>query len=48
MVLAFDDQWLREAVLVRRSLPLPLRAIAAERAERESGKISDEATAAAG
>jgi hypothetical protein len=47
-VLAFDDEWLREEVLMRRSLPLPLRAIVAERAERERGKINDEATAAAG
>ena len=47
-VLAFDAAWLREEVLVRRSLPLPLRAIIEERAEREGGKISDEATAAAG
>ena len=47
-VLAFDDQWLGEEVLVRRSLPLPLRAIVAGRAEGESGKINDEATAAAG
>ena len=47
-VLAFDDRWLGEEVLVRRSLPLPLRAIVAGRAEEESSKISDEATAAAG
>jgi hypothetical protein len=47
-VLAFDDAWLREEVLVRRSLPLPLRAIAAGRAEGERAKIGDEATAAAG
>jgi len=47
-VLAFDDQWLGEEVLVRRSLPLPLRAIVAGRANGESGKINDEATAAAG
>jgi len=47
-VLAFDDQWLGEEVLVRRSLPLPLRAIVAGRAAGESGKINDEATAAAG
>jgi hypothetical protein len=47
-VLAFDDAWLREEVLVRRSLPLPLRAIVAGRTESERGKINDEATAAAG
>jgi len=47
-ILSFDDEWLREEVLVRRSLPLPLRAIVAERVERERGKIGDEATAAAG
>jgi hypothetical protein len=47
-ILAFDDQWLREEVLVRRSLPLPLRAIIARRDESERGKINDEATAAAG
>jgi hypothetical protein len=35
-------------VLVRRSLPLPLRAIVAGRTESERGKINDEATAAAG
>jgi len=47
-VLAFDDQWLGEEVLVRRSFPLPLRAIVARRANGESGKINDEATAAVG
>jgi len=47
-VLAFDDQWLGEEVLVRRSLPLPLRAIVAGRAEEGRGKINDEATAAVG
>jgi hypothetical protein len=47
-LLAFDDEWLREDVLVRQALPLPLRAIVARRAESERGKISDEATAAAG
>jgi hypothetical protein len=47
-ILSFDDAWLKEEVLVRRSLPLPLRAIVAERAERERGMIGDEATAAAG
>ncbi|MDQ6905653.1 MAG: transposase [Chloroflexota bacterium] len=47
-LLAFDDQWLGEEVLVRRSLPLPLRAIIVERAEGERGKINDEATVAAG
>jgi len=47
-LLAFDDEWLGEEVLVRRSYPLPLRAIVAGRAEGESGKIGDEATAAAG
>jgi hypothetical protein len=47
-LLAFDDAWLREEVLVRRSYPLPLRAIEAGRAEGGRGKIGDEATAAAG
>ncbi len=47
-ILAFDDQWLGEEVLVRRSLPLPLRAIGAGRAAGGRGKINDEATAAAG
>ncbi len=47
-VLAFDDQWLGEEVLGRRSLPLPLRAIVAGRAEEGRGKINDEATAAVG
>ncbi len=47
-VLAFDDQWLGEEVLVRRSLPLPLRAIVTGRTESERGKINDEARAAAG
>jgi hypothetical protein len=47
-ILAFDDAWLREEVLVRRSLPLPLRAMIARRDESERGKINDEATAAAG
>jgi len=47
-LLAFDDGWLGEEVLVRRAFPLPLRAIMAERAEGERGKINDEATAAAG
>ncbi len=45
-VLAFDDQWLGEEILGRRSLPLPLQAIVAGRAEGESGKIDDEATTA--
>jgi len=47
-VLAFDDQWLGEEVLVRCSLPLPMRAIVAGRAEEGRGKINDEATAAVG
>ncbi len=47
-ILAFDDEWLREEVLVRRSFPLPLRAIVAGHAEAERGKIGDEATAAVG
>ncbi|GAC1614294.1 MAG: ISNCY family transposase [Gemmatimonadaceae bacterium] len=47
-VLAFDDAWLREEMLVRRSLPLPLRAMVAGRTESERGKINDEATVAAG
>jgi len=47
-LLAFDDEWLREELLVRRSYPLPLRAIVAGRAEGRNGTISDEATAAAG
>ncbi len=47
-LLAFDDAWLREEVLVRRSFPLPLRAIVERRAEGQNGKINDEATAAAG
>ncbi len=47
-VLAFDDQWLEEEVLVKRSFPLPLRAIVVGRAAGESGTINDEATAAVG
>lgn len=47
-LLAFDDGWLGEEVLVRRAFPLPLRAIVARRAAGERGKINDEATAAAG
>ena len=47
-ILALAEQWLGEEVLVRRSFPLPLRAIVARRANGESGKINDEATAAAG
>ena len=47
-ILAFDDQWLGKEVLVRRSLPLPLREIGAGRAAGGRGKINDEATAAAG
>ncbi len=47
-LLAFDDAWLREEVLVKQSFPLPLRAIVERRAEGRNGKISDEATAAAG
>lgn len=47
-LLAFDDAWLREELLVQRSYPLPLRAIVGGQAERGSGKINDEATAAAG
>ncbi len=47
-VLAFDDQWLGEEVLVKRSFPLPLRAIVAGRDDGVSSKINDEATAAVG
>lgn len=47
-VLAFDDAWLKEEVLVRRSLPLLLRAIVTVRVGRERGKNLHEATAAAG
>ncbi len=47
-LLAFDDAWLREELLVRRSYPLPLRTIVERRAEGRNGTISDEATAAAG
>ncbi|GAC1613425.1 MAG: hypothetical protein NVS4B3_28130 [Gemmatimonadaceae bacterium] len=47
-LLAFDDQWLREEVLAKRSFPLPLRVIVERRDEGACGKIGDEATAAAG
>jgi hypothetical protein len=47
-ILAFDDEWLREELLARRSFPLPLRAIVVARMERERGKIGDEATAVVG
>jgi len=47
-ILAFDDRWLEEEVLAKRSLPLPLRAIVGEPDGEGSGKIGDEATAAAG
>ncbi len=47
-ILTFDDRWLAEEVLVRESVPLPLRAIMERREDGERGKISDEATAAAG
>jgi hypothetical protein len=47
-ILAFDDEWLREELLARRSFPLPLRAIVVARTERGRGKIGDEATAVAG
>ncbi len=47
-ILAFDDQWLGEEMLVRQSLPLPLREIVAGRSAGGRGKISDEATTVAG
>ncbi len=47
-ILAFDNRWLEEEVLAKRSLPLPLRAIVGEPDGEGSGKIGDEATAAAG
>jgi hypothetical protein len=47
-ILAFDDRWLGEEVLVKQSFPLPLRAIVESAAGRSDGKIGDEATAAAG
>lgn len=47
-ILAFDDRWIGEEVLVRQSFPLPLRAIMERPVSERSGKIGDEATAAAG
>lgn len=47
-ILAFDDRWLAEEMLVKQSLPLPLRAIVAQEMCDGSGKIGDEATVAAG
>ncbi len=36
-ILAFDDEWLGEEMLVKRSFPLPLRAIVERRAEGRNG-----------
>ena len=47
-ILAFDDRWLGEEVLVKQSSPLPLRAIVERSVSERSGKIGNEATAAAG
>ena len=47
-ILAFDDRWLADDVLVKQALPRPLRAIIEGSVGQADGKISDEATVAAG
>ncbi len=45
-ILAFDDRWLEEDVLVMQSFPAPLRATMERPMSDRSGKIGDEATTA--